>query len=123
MVVFFLLVSLPVLSSCVSTYTALQEVQPGSSKERVRNTIGRPVSVGRAEGMDRWTYRFKWKGREYTRDLLFDEGMVQKTGPLRPYPDYKRKMKSAETMDDYETNAILYQKQKEKGFREINSLR
>lgn len=110
-------------TSCVSTYTALQEMQPGLTKKEVRNTIGKPSSVGRSNSMDRWTYQFNWNSQEYTRDVLFDEGRVHKVGPLTPYPNYKKKMTEAETMEEYEINASLYQKQKEKGFREINSLK
>lgn len=110
-------------TSCVSTYTALQEMQPGLTKEEVRNTIGKPKFVGRSGGMDRWIYRFQWGSQEYTRGVFFDEGRVQKIGPLAPYPNYKKKMTEAETMEEYETNAALYQRQKEAGFREINSLK
>jgi len=109
-------------TSCVSTYTALQEIEPGINKQQVRNTIGRPDSVSRWDGMDRWTYKLKWNAQEYTQDVFFDEGRVQKTGPLTPYPNYRKKMIEAESLEEYEINAILYQKQKEAGFREINSV-
>ena len=110
------------LASCVSTYTALQDIQPGLSKQRVRNTIGKPVSVGRLDSMDRWTYKFKWHSQEYTQDVLFDEGKVQKLGPLTHYPNYEKKMIDAESLEEYEMNATLYQKQRQAGFREINTL-
>ena len=108
---------------CVSTRTALQEMAPGTTKEQVWNTIGKPVKVGRYDGWDRWTYQFFWKSQEYTQDLFFDEGKVVKTGPLLPYPNYEQKMAQADSMEEYEMNAVLYQRQKEAGFREINTLR
>ena len=111
------------LASCVSTRTALQEIEPGTTKEQVWNTIGKPAKVGRHEGhFDRWTYQYKWRSQEYTQDLFFDEGKVVKTGPLVPYPNYEQKMAQADSMEEYEMNAILYQRQKEAGFREINTL-
>ena len=118
----FIIPGFLLFTSCVSTYTALQEMQPGLTKEEVRNTVGRPYFVGRLNGMDRWVYQFNWESQEYTRDVFFDEGRVQKIGPLTPYPNYKKKMTEAETLEEYEINATLYQKQKESGFREINSL-
>lgn len=98
-------------------------MQPGLTKEEVRNTVGKPNFVRRLNGMDRWIYQFHWDSQEYTRDVFFDEGRVQKIGPLTPYPNYKKKMTEAETMEEYEINAALYQKQKESGFRKINSLK
>ena len=118
----FFIASFLLLVSCVSTYTSLQELHPGSSKERVRNTVGKPFSVGRSDGIDHWTYKFKWNSQEYTRNVFFDEGKVQKVGPLTPYPNYRQKMIEAESLEEYEINAALYQKQKQDGFREINSL-
>ncbi|MDE0518073.1 MAG: outer membrane protein assembly factor BamE [Bdellovibrionales bacterium] len=109
------------LTSCVSTHTALQKVEHGLDKQRVRDTIGKPFSVGRSDGLDRWTYKFRWNSQEYTRDVFFDEGRVQKVGPLTPYPNYEKKMKEAESLEEYERNAQFYQRQKEAGFREINS--
>ncbi len=116
-----LIVCFFLFTSCVSTHTALQEMRSGSSKEQVRNTAGKPYSVDRYDGMDRWTYKFSWNSQEYTRDVFFDEGRVQKVGTLTLYPNYEKKMKSAETLEEYEINASLYQKQKESAFREINS--
>lgn len=121
--IFFFTISYLLLVSCVSTYTALQKLQPGLNKEEVRNTIGRPDSVGRSDGMDRWTYKMSWGSQKYTQDVFFDEGKVQKVRPLTPYPNYKSKMIEAESMEEYEINATLYQKQKEAGFREINSVK
>ncbi len=110
------------LISCVSTYTALQDLPLGSDKTTVRTVLGKPNSVGRIDGRDRWTYKFKWQAQEYTRNILFEEGMVRKIGPITPYPNYEQKMLEADSLDDYETNAMLYHQQKEKGFRKINSL-
>ena len=121
--IIFLIVVSGFLISCVSTYTALQELQPGLSKERVRNTIGKPFSAGRSDGIDHWTYKLKWNSQEYTRNVFFDAGKVQKVGPLTSYPNYEQKMIEAESMEEYEINAALYKKQKEAGFREINSLK
>ena len=109
-------------SSCISTYTALQNTQPGVSKVKVRNTVGKPLKVSRFDGMDLWTYKFKRQSQEFTRQVFFDSGQVVKIGPLTPYPNYEKKMLDADNLDEYEVNASLYQKQKEKGFREINSL-
>ena len=117
-----LFMSLFCFTSCVSTYTALQEMKHGIKKQQVRNTIGKPDSVGRWDGMDRWTYKLKWNSQEYTQNVFFDEGRVQKVGPLTPYPNYRKKMIEAESLEEYEINATLYQKQKEAGFREINSV-
>ena len=119
----FLVISFLLLSSCVSTHTALQNIEHGLSKQGVRNTIGKPFSVGRSDGLDRWTYKFRWNSQEYTRDIFFDEGQVQKIGPVTPYPNYEKKMTEAEDLEEYEINATLYQRQKEAGFREINSLK
>ena len=116
-----LLFFISVFASCVSTYTALQEMEPGLSKKEVRIRAGRPFSVGRTDGLDRWTYKFQWQSQDYTQDLFFNEGLVEKTGPLTPYPNYKQKMISAETPEEYENHARLYQKQKAQGFREINT--
>ena len=111
------------LASCVSTRTALQDIEPGTTKKQVWNTIGKPVKVSRHEGrFDRWTYQYRWHSQEYTQDLFFDEGKVVKTGPLVPYPHYEQKMAMADTLEEYEMNAVLYQRQKEAGFRKINSL-
>ena len=120
--ILFFITSSVLLVSCVSTYTALQELQPGINKERVRNTVGQPFSVGRSDGIDHWTYKFKWNSQEYTRNVVFDEGKVQKIGPLTPYPNYEQKMIEAESLEEYEINATLYQKQKQAGFRELNSI-
>ena len=110
------------LSACVSTRTALQEIKPGTTKEQVWNTIGKPAKVARHKGrFDRWTYQYRWDSQEYTQDLFFDEGKVVKTGPLVPYPNYEQKMIMAENLEEYEMNAVLYQRQKQAGFREINS--
>ena len=114
--------SLFLCASCVSTRTALQQTAPGTSKERVWNTVGKPAKVGRWDGLDRWTYQFRWHSQEYTQDLFFDEGKVIRKGPLLPYPNYEQKMAQADSMEDYEMNAVLYQRQKEAGFREINTL-
>ena len=119
----FLVISFLLLSSCVSTHTALQNIEHGLSKQGVRNTIGKPFSVGRSDGFDRWTYKFRWNSQEYTRDIFFDEGQVQKIGSVTPYPNYEKKMTEAEDLEEYEINATLYQRQKEAGFREINSLK
>ena len=110
------------LASCVSTHTALQNLSTGLSKPDVRNRVGRPYRVQRLQGQDVWVYKFKWRAQKYTQTVVFDEGLVQKTGPLEPYPNYKKKMQEAESLDDYEANAFLYQKQKETGFRTINSI-
>ncbi len=114
--------SLLLCAGCVSTRQALQEMAPGTSKERAWNTLGKPAKVGRWDGLDRWTYQFRWRSQEYTQDLFFDEGKVVKTGPLLPYPNYGQKMAQADSMEEYEMNAVLYQRQKEAGFREINTL-
>ena len=118
-----LIISVLCFSGCVSTYTALQELEPGLNKAGVRNTIGKPSSVGRSKGMDRWTYRFKWKSQEYTTNVFFNDGRVLKVGPLTPFPNYKKKMMESESIEEYEINASLFQKQKDRGFREINSLK
>ena len=111
------------LVSCVSTRQALQGIEVGTTKEQVWNTIGKPFKVARHEGrFDRWTYRYKWDSQEYTQDLFFDAGQVVRTGPLVPYPNYEQKMAMSDTLEEYEMNAILYQRQKEAGFRDINSL-
>ena len=109
-------------SACVSTYTALQKLHLGSSKDTVRTVVGRPFSVGRVDGKDRWTYQFKWQAQEYTRDILFEDGLVQKIGPMTPYPNYEKKMLEADSLDDYETNAMLFHQQKQRGFRTINAV-
>lgn len=110
------------LSSCVSTYTALQNLPLSSDKATVRTILGKPSSVGRTDGRDQWTYKFKWQAQEYTRNVFFEDGLVHKIGPLTPYPNYEKKMLESESLDDYETNAMLYYQQKERGFRKINSL-
>ena len=118
-----LIISIFCLSGCVSTYTALQELEPGLNKPEVRINVGRPSSVGRSNGLDRWTYKFRWESQEYTRDVFFDDGRVFKVGPLTPFPNYKKKLVESESIEEYEINATLFQKQKEKGFRDINSLK
>lgn len=110
-------------TACVSSYTALQEIEPGLTKPEVRIELGKPKSVGRTKGRDRWTYKFKKNSQEYTQDVFFEDGLLIKVGPLTPYPNYKKKMVEAETLEDYEIHASLYQKQKSKGFREINSVK
>ena len=118
-----LIISIFYLSGCVSTYTALQELEPGLNKAGVRNTVGKPIFVGRSNGLDLWTYKFRWESQEYTRDVFFDDGRVFKVGSLTPFPNYKKKLIESESIEEYEINASLFQKQKEKGFREINSLK
>ncbi|MDE0118952.1 MAG: outer membrane protein assembly factor BamE [Bdellovibrionales bacterium] len=118
---YFFVTNVLFFTSCVSTHTALQNIEHGLDKQRVRNTIGKPFAVGRSNGLDRWTYKFRWNSQEYTRDVFFDEGRIQKVGPLTPYPNYEKKMKEAESLEEYETNVNFYQRQKEAGFREINS--
>ena len=110
------------LISCTSTYTSLQNLKPEATKQQVRNILGKPKVVGRWDGMDRWTYKFKLRSQQYTQDVFFDEGKFQKTGPLTPYPNYQKKLEEAENLDEYEILAKLRNKQKAKGFREINSL-
>ncbi len=113
---FIILASIIYLTSCVSTYSALQDLSPGSTKAQVRRSVGRPYKVQRQNGRDVWVYKFKKGSQEYTKDVIFDEGLVQKKGALEPYPNYKQKMLEAESLDDYESNALLYRKQKEAGF-------
>lgn len=113
--------SLFLLSSCVSTYTALQKIQPGLTKQEVRVQLGAPDFVGRAKGWEQWTYKFKRESKQYTMDIYFEDSYVIKKGPLLSYPNYKAKMEAADSLDDYEANAYLYQKQKQEGFRKINS--
>ena len=110
------------LMSCTSTYTSLQNLKPEATKQQVRNILGKPKAVGRWDGMDRWTYKFKLRSQQYTQDVFFDEGKFQKVGPLTPYPNYQKKLEEAENLDEYEIIAKLHNKQKAKGFREINSL-
>ena len=117
------LLCLSCFNSCVSTYTALERLPLGSNKKTVRNVVGKPYFVGRNDGRDQWTYKFKWHAQEYTQNILFEEGLVQKIGPLTPYPNYERKMLEAESLEDYEANAALLKQQKESGFRKINSLK
>ncbi len=109
--------------ACTSTYKALQEIEPGLTKQETRIELGKPNSVGRSKGWDRWTYKFKKESEEYTQDVFFDDGRLIKVGPLTPYPNYKKKMTEAETLEEYEIHALLYQKQKSAGFREINSVK
>ena len=111
------------LFSCVSTYTALQGIEHGLTKQTVWNTAGKPLKVGRYDGLDRWTYHFRHDRQYYTQDIFFDEGKVVKKGPLRPYPDYEKQMLTADSLEEYEINATLYHQQKEAGFREINSVK
>ncbi len=120
---FLLIISSLLLMGCTSTYTALQEIEPGRTKQEVRIELGKPTFVGRKKGQDRWTYKFKKHSQEYTQDVFFDDGRLLKVGPLTPYPNYKKKMVEAETLEDYEIHASLYQKQKARGFREINSVK
>ena len=117
----YMFFSLFFFSSCVSTYTALQKIQPGLKKQEVRVQLGSPDFVGRAKGWDQWTYKFKKGSKQYTVDIYFEDGYVVKKGPLTAYPNYKAKMESADSLDAYEANAYLYQKQKQEGFRKINS--
>ena len=113
--------SLFFLSGCVSTYTALQKIQPGLTKQEVRTQLGAPDFVGRTKGWDQWTYKLKKQSKKYTIDIYFEDGYVIKKSSLVAYPNYKAKMEAADSLDAYEANAYLYQKQKEKGFRKINS--
>ena len=117
----YMFFSLFFLSACVSTYTALQKIQPGLTKQEVRMQLGAPDVVGRVKGWDQWTYKFKKQSKKYTMDIYFEDGYVIKKGPLVAYPNYKAKMEAADSLDAYEANAYLYQKQKLEGFRKINS--
>ncbi len=118
----FVLLFLLFLSSCISTRAGLQRVQVGFTKKEVFNEIGRPEKVRRIKGVDRWLYKFKLNSQKHTREIFFEEGRVLKIGPLTPYPNYYRKMEEAETIEEYEQNANFYRRQKEAGFRKINSL-
>ena len=117
----YMFFSLFFLSGCVSTYMALQKIQPGLTKQEVRVQLGPPDFVGWAKSWDQWTYKFKKQSKKYTMDIYFEDGYVIKKGPLLAYPNYKAKMEAADSLDAYETNAYLYQKQKQEGFRKINS--
>ena len=117
----YMFFSLFFLSACVSTYTAIQKIHPGLTKKEVRIQLGAPDFVGRVKGWDQWTYKLKSQSKQYTVDIYFEDGHVIKKGPLLAYPNYKAKMEAADSLDAYEANAYLYQKQKQEGFRKINS--
>ncbi len=118
-----LIIGMCIVNACVSTYTALQKIPLGANQVLVRKQLGRPVSVGRLQGYTTWVYRFKWNAQEYSQTLFFEDGRVQKVGPLLPYPNYQQKMTESESWDEYETNAMLYHRQKESAFRQINSVK
>jgi len=77
--------------SCVSTHKALQKVSHGATKQTVRNTLGKPHFVGRLDGKDYWTYKFRWNSQNYTRDVFFEAGRVYTISSLTPLSTYNKK--------------------------------
>jgi len=121
--IIILMVLVGTFVSCASTHNAIENnLRSGMSKYSVRRMLGPPYKIERSQGYDLWIYKFSWKKREYTRTVFFNAGHTVKLGRLTPYPDYEKRISQAQSFKEYEINARLRHRQKEAGFRTINSV-
>lgn len=84
-----------------------------TSKSKVIDQLGSPFKIKRIRGLDHWIYKFKRKGKEYTKTVIFKEGHFLKSGKNTPYPDRFLLLEESENLEEYK-EAIDFIKKNQK---------
>jgi hypothetical protein len=115
-----LICTVVLLTACASsTQKGDADVHVGMDKDRVLEVAGNPQHSLRQNGEDHWIFQYYKAGKEWRREVVFDEGKVIKVISPVERSNWEKELQNSGSMEEYEQKARAHQ-QKADQFHSID---